>query len=81
MPKPKFDYIHFFRIGDSDTGKTEIWSCRNNKSGEELGKVKWHGPWRQYCFTPSQPSVYSAGCMEDIAGFIHILMDERKKDG
>lgn len=76
LPKPTFDYIRFFQFGD--TGKTEIWSCLNIKSGKELGKVKWYGPWRQYCFSPSQPSVYSAGCMEDIAGFIRILMDERK---
>ena len=74
-----YKYIQFFQIGD--TGKTTIWSIRNIKSGEELGKVKWYGPWRQYCFFLSQPSVYSAGCLEDIVSFIRTLMDERKKNG
>ena len=74
---PEFKYIHFALIDEKP--KTTVWSCRNSKSGEELGKVKWHGPWRKYAFSPSQPSDYSAGCLEDIAGFIRILMDERKK--
>lgn len=80
MPKPKFEYIHFVLVDEKPKiYRTTVWSCQNNKSGEELGVVKWYGPWRQYCYFPAQPSVYSAGCMDDIANFIRMLMDERGK--
>jgi len=53
-----------------DKPKTKIWSCRNNKSREQLGVIKWYGPWRSYCFFPTTPAIYSAGCLSDIADFI-----------
>ena len=63
-----FKYISFKKI--EDKAKTSVWSCRNNKSGSELGVVKWYGPWRQYCYFPTVQAVYSAGCLEDIKVFI-----------
>lgn len=63
-----YEYIHFVKVEQRE--KTAVWSCRNNKSGDELGIVKWHGPWRAYCFFPSGPAVYSAGCLIDLAEFM-----------
>lgn len=70
----RYQYIHFVRVGEKP--KTSVWSCRNNRSGGELGTVEWYGPWRQYCFLPSGPSVYSDGCLQDIQTFI----EQIKKD-
>lgn len=63
-----FEYIHFTLAGG--TGKTSVWACRNNKSGAELGLVRWNGAWRQYCYYPSADAVYSEGCLKDIAVFL-----------
>ena len=74
--KTRYQFVHFEKIGGMDT--KYIWSCRNNRSGDELGQVQWYNAWRQYCFEPSGPSVYSAGCLDDISHFIGQLQQERK---
>lgn len=68
---PTYQFLHFVLVGKK--AKTEVWSCRNNKTGDQLGVVEWYAPWRQYCFFPTVQAVYSAGCLEDIAAFIKYL--------
>jgi len=63
-----YEYIEFVRVEEKP--KTSVWSCRNRKSGDELGIVRWHGPWRRYCYFPSVQAVYSEGCLTDIADFL-----------
>ncbi|MBW8034846.1 MAG: hypothetical protein FVQ79_04155 [Planctomycetes bacterium] len=58
--------------------KTSVWSCRNKKSENELGIVKWHAAWRQYCYFPTVQAVYSAGCLDDIKDFIEHQMERRR---
>jgi len=74
--KTKYEYISFEQV--SDTGKTTIWQCRNNNLGNHLGIIKWYGPWRQYCYFPTNQGIYSRGCMDDINGFMNQLMEARK---
>lgn len=64
----KYKYISFFLIEQKP--KTNVYECRNNKSGVALGIVKWNPQWRQYCYFPSCQAVYSKGCLEDINSFI-----------
>lgn len=75
MVETMFEYIHFFELERKP--KTSVWSCRMNLTGDELGIVKWYPAWRQYCYFPTGPVVYSAGCLRDIDKFIGQLMDER----
>ena len=65
----EYKYIHFVKIEDKP--KTSIYSCRNNKSNDELGIIKWYPGWRQYCFMPIGECVFSVGCLEDINNFIN----------
>jgi hypothetical protein len=69
----KTDYQHIRFVEQVCKGKTKIFSCRNKRSGEELGIVKWYPGWRQYCYFPSVQAVYSSGCLIDIANFINVL--------
>jgi hypothetical protein len=69
--KTKYKYIHFKKIVDKP--KTSIWSCLNNKSGAELGRIKWYAPWRKYCYFPTVQAVYDTGCLKDIIDFISQL--------
>jgi len=73
----KSKYMEFDYIGS--TGKTDIWNVLSKSSGFILGKIKWYGPWRQYCFFPSPNSVFNNSCMSDIQGAIKELMDDRRK--
>jgi len=73
----KSKYMEFDKIGD--TGKTEIWDIRSKSSGFVLGKIKWYGPWRQYCFYPSPNSVFNNDCMTDIQKLIKNLQEDHRK--
>jgi hypothetical protein len=68
--KTDYQYLHFVKIQEKP--KTSVWSCQT-RSGDELGKVEWYGPWRQYCYFPTQQAVYSSGCMDDISDFLKHL--------
>ncbi len=72
--KTTYQYIHFEKIEDKP--KTSVWSCRNNNSNVELGKICWNGSWRQYCYYPTVQAVYSVGCLHDIGDFINTLKAE-----
>jgi len=66
--KTQYQFINFVKI--PSTGITSKWSCANNRSGDELGEIKWYGAWRQYCYFPTVCAVYSRGCLQDINDFI-----------
>lgn len=74
--KTKYKFIHMVKVAEKP--KTSIWSCRNNRSGEELGTIKWYGPWRQYCFFPLPNCIFNNGCLEDIKKKISELMAQRR---
>lgn len=67
--KTDFEFIMFRDASEYVTGKTKAWVCLNGRSGGALGSVRWHGPWRQHCFFPTD-AVFSAGCLRDIAEFL-----------
>jgi len=69
-------YIEFNKIGS--TGKTDIWDILSKSSGFILGKIKWYGAWRQYCFFPSPNCVFNNSCMDDIKKMISELMAQRR---
>jgi len=75
--KTQFEFINFRDVSEYCTGKTKAWVCVNNKSGGALGSVRWHGPWRQYCFFP-EDALFSAGCLKDIAAFLESVKAERR---
>jgi len=72
--KIKYKYINFIEIEQKP--KTKVYSCRNNKSEEELGIVKWFPSWRQYCFYPTIEIILSKGCLKDIQDFIETIGKE-----
>lgn len=73
----RYEFIHFVEIDQKP--KTKVFSCRNNKSCEELGVIKWYPSWRQYCFFPTVQAVYSAGCLRDIECFISELKPDHPR--
>jgi len=73
--KTKYQYIHFVKVAEKP--KTVVYECRNNRSGDVLGEVRWYGAWRQYCFHPAVVSfgstVFNVACLKDICDFIESL--------
>ena len=61
--------------------KTNVWYVENKETGDGLGFIKWHGPWRQYVFEVScDETILSVSCLHDMADFLEELMEERKSD-
>lgn len=50
--------------------KTKRWSIRNKTSRGLLGTVKWHGPWRDYCFYPELGAFFNSKCLDEIQEFL-----------
>jgi len=76
----QYKYINFVKIDLRGKIKTSIWSCRNNKSGTELGQVKWYPPWRQYCYFPTIKATYNIECLNNIINFINHKMRSHHED-
>ena len=49
-----------------------------DRSGGFLGVVAWYTKWRQYCFEPNTQTVFSMGCMLDLADFVRRVNKEHK---
>lgn len=75
----EYEYITIQPHGFSPSGKTRLWWVRNKKSGDRLGIVKWLSAWRQYTFWAISDTIWSAGCMRDIADFIKEEMAAHKR--
>ncbi len=75
--KTEYQYLRFEVQPRPANRKTDIYSCRNKRHGEELGTVQWFAGWRQYCYFPTCPADYSAGCLRDIAEFLDALRETR----
>lgn len=73
-----YEYIEVFLTGTSKSGKTQTFSVRNLRSGDELGTIHWHGQWRQYVYNPADFTMYSAGCLRDVAGFVEGLNADQR---
>ena len=53
--------------------KTRTFAVRKNDDtglAHCLGLIKFSGAWRQYVFEPDQETMWSAGCLEEIAKFL-----------
>jgi len=67
--KTRYKFIHFVEVEKKP--KTEVYSCRNNSTSDELGIVKWYSTWRCYAFFPVFGDlVFNAGCLSDITHFM-----------
>ncbi len=67
-----------FTNSRSYTGNTFVWDVVNSTSMVDLGQIKWHGPWRRYCFYPYAPTIWAQNCLLEIVAFIEQEMEKRK---
>ncbi len=72
-------YMRFVSKGTSPTGITKRWVLQNTRTGEIVGWVQWHGPWRRYCYFDKEASLYDSDCLRLIADFLEKAMVEHKE--
>ena len=71
------EYLRF--IDKESKQITKIIGVVNIHHDEEIGEIKWFGKWRQYCFYPSDNTIWNRSCLEEVYRVIIELMEERKK--
>ena len=69
-------YLEFTQVPFN--GKTQKFLVHSKSQSMDLGEIKWHSAWRQYCFYPDENTLWSHDCLKDIQDFLQQLMDERK---
>lgn len=81
----KTEYKHLiFDLISVDHEKRKVVYLCSNRSNEELGKVEWYEPWKQYCYFDACNAVYSQSCLKDIAHFISqldVIVKAKPEDG
>ena len=59
--------------------KTNVWGVSNALTNDALGEIKWHAPWRRYCFFPAGMLCADVGCLLEISNFMSRAMLDRKQ--
>ena len=72
-------WIRFEFCRNSDSGKTRIYDVVNKEFEIRFGTVSWYGPWRKYAFFPYEDMVFEQDCLNDVARFLNVLMEERER--
>lgn len=71
-------YLEFKQV--SHNGKTKRFEVISKLHGYSLGRISWHGAWRQYTFSPAFETIWNKECLSDVKNFLFSLMEERKLD-
>lgn len=58
--------------------KTVVVAVIERRSDEVIGEVAWYGAFRAYCFMPTENTVWSTGCLDEVRAEIARLMRERR---
>lgn len=67
----KYKFITIKVIPLDEFNGKPLYAIVNNKTGDELGKLFYYKPWKQYCFTQaSEGCVFNKDCLRDIIDFI-----------
>lgn len=50
----------------------------NKTSSDLIGIVRWYSAWRQFVLMPAENTVWSVGCLNDIADVFRVAEEARK---
>jgi len=73
-------YIRFVEMEQTPARATKVLMVVSIHHNDALGEIRWHGPWRQYCFFPDLDTVWSRGCMQEVQDKIQELMSARRAE-
>jgi hypothetical protein len=71
-------FLLFFE--GSPKPKTRTWSVApQTDPRDRLGEIRWYGPWRKYCFFPSDCVLFDTACLRELADFCEARTREHKE--
>lgn len=71
-------WVYSKYVGQSKSGKTEIWVMVAVADDTPLGQVYWYASWRQYAFYPAEHTLWNADCLDEVSGFVRSLTVEHR---
>jgi len=71
--RTKYRFIEFLPGDFPENDEHQGYVCFNRKANFPIGNVRWYAAWRQYVYYPAVDTVYSAGCLQDIAEFVRAV--------
>jgi hypothetical protein len=76
-----FSDSQYMRIDEEVTAgrKTPIFLIAEKCTFSELGEIKWHAPWRSFCFFPEGGCVFDSGCVEMILEWVKAANEQYKR--
>ncbi len=74
----KTTYIEIQEI-ENPGRKTKRFWVYSKETGDTLGYIVWHSPWRKYWFEPSANTGFEWVCMREIADFVEKATKEHKE--
>lgn len=77
MASGQFEFFTAYDISDPHA-RTKKFVLQNNRTSDTLGYIEWYGRWRQFCFMPTEGTVWSDGCLADVRTLIGELAAERR---
>ena len=76
--KTKYKYIHFTL--EPENGP-DVWLMRNNKDKDQLGRVAFYQPWREWVlYDVGWEVVLSSSCLVDIKHFLDQLNEKKEAE-
>lgn len=85
MPNMTMEFVFsespYMRIDEAVTvgRKTPIFIISEKRTFAELGEIKWHAPWRAFCFFPEGGCVFDSGCMAKIVEWVRAANEQHKR--
>ena len=68
-----FRYFDIYAEPQKPGRKTRDYRVVNKSSGDDIGRIEFYPAWRRYVLSPEAGTVWSAGCLADVWGFIDRL--------
>jgi hypothetical protein len=65
----EYQWIRIKEQEVKDKRVTKVFNVYAKDGDVLLGVIRWHGPWRKYCYFPEPKTVYEWVCMTDIGSF------------
>lgn len=70
-------YLKFRLVQDDPRKNTKVYGVYSSDN-YTLGIIRWHNPWRKYCFLPYSNTVHDASCLQEIIDFLDKINKEHK---
>jgi hypothetical protein len=71
--------VSFWLNDHSSKKKTDSWEVWALSDASHIGQVRWHSPWRKYCFFPASGVAMEQDYLRSVAEFIESATEKHRR--